>query len=113
MNGTGVGFSVEEEYVNKLPVVAEEFYETETTIVVRDSKLGWAKAFKELLGMLVIGQIPKWDMSKVEPTGTPLKTFGGRASGPGHWIRLFQFSVNLFQNAKGRKLKAVEIMTWL
>jgi len=108
MNGTGVGFSVEEEYVNKLPVVAEEFYETETTIVVRDSKLGWAKAFKELLGMLVIGQIPKWDMSKVRPAGTPLKTFGGRASGPEPLDSLFQFSVNLFQNAKGRKLKAVE-----
>ena len=108
MNGTGVGFSVEEEYVNKLPAVAEEFHETETTIVVRDSKLGWAKAFKELLGMLVIGQIPKWDTSKVRPAGSPLKTFGGRASGPEPLDSLFQFSVNLFKNAKGRKLKAVE-----
>ena len=108
MNGTGVGFSVEEEYVNKLPVVAEEFYETESVIVVRDSKLGWAKALKELYGMLWMGQIPTWDLSKVRPAGTPLKTFGGRASGPEPLEELFKFSVNIFQNAKGRKLKSVE-----
>jgi len=108
MNGTGVGFSVEEEYVNKLPVVAEEFYETESVIVVRDSKLGWAKALKELYGMLWMGQIPTWDVSKVRPAGSPLKTFGGRASGPEPLEELFKFSVNIFQNAKGRKLKSVE-----
>ena len=108
MNGTGVGFSVEEEYVNKLPAVAEEFYETESVIVVRDSKLGWAKALKELYGMLWMGQIPTWDLSKVRPAGTPLKTFGGRASGPEPLEELFKFSVNIFQNAKGRKLKSVE-----
>ena len=108
MNGTGVGFSVEEEYVNKLPVVAEEFYETESVIVVRDSKLGWAKALKELYGMLWMGQIPTWDTSKVRPAGSPLKTFGGRASGPEPLEDLFKFSVNIFQNAKGRKLKSVE-----
>ena len=108
MNGTGVGFSVEEEYVNKLPVVAEEFYETESVIVVRDSKLGWAKALKELYGMLWMGQIPTWDTSKVRPAGSPLKTFGGRASGPEPLEELFKFSVNIFQNAKGRKLKSVE-----
>ena len=108
MNGTGVGFSVEEEYVNKLPVVAEEFYETESVIVVRDSKLGWAKALKELYGMLWMGQIPTWDLSKVRPAGTPLKTFGGRASGPEPLEDLFKFSISIFQNAKGRKLKSVE-----
>ena len=108
MNGTGVGFSVEEEYVNKLPVVAEEFYETETTIVVRDSKLGWAKALKELYGMLWMGQVPSWDTSKVRPAGSPLKTFGGRASGPEPLEDLFKFSVNIFKNAAGRKLKSVE-----
>ena len=108
MNGTGVGFSVEEEYVNKLPVVAEEFYDTETTIIVRDSKLGWAKALKELLGMLWMGQIPTWDLSKVRPAGSPLKTFGGRASGPEPLEDLFKFSVDIFQNAKGRKLKPIE-----
>ena len=108
MNGTGVGFSVEEEYVNKLPAVAEEFYETETTIVVRDSKLGWAKALKELYGMLWMGQVPSWDTSKVRPAGSPLKTFGGRASGPEPLEDLFKFSVNIFRNAAGRKLKSVE-----
>ena len=99
MNGTGVGFSVEEEYVNKLPVVAEEFYETESVIVVRDSKLGWAKALKELYGMLWMGQIPTWDTSKVRPAGSPLKTFGGRASGPAPLEELFKISVNIFKNA--------------
>ena len=108
MNGTGVGFSVEEEYVNKLPTVAEEFYETESVIVVRDSKLGWAKSLKELYGMLWMGQIPTWDVTKVRPAGSPLKTFGGRASGPEPLEDLFKFSVNIFKNAKGRKLKSVE-----
>jgi ribonucleoside-diphosphate reductase alpha chain len=83
MNGTGVGFSVEAKYVNELPVVAESFNQTATTIVVEDSKLGWAKAFKELIALLYQGQIPNWDMSKVRPSGARLKTFGGRASGPG------------------------------
>ena len=108
MNGTGVGFSVEEEYVNKLPSVAEEFYETESVIVVRDSKLGWAKALKELYAMLWMGQVPTWDLSKVRPAGSPLKTFGGRASGPEPLEDLFKFSINIFKNAAGRKLRPVE-----
>ena len=108
MNGTGVGFSVEEEYVNKLPSVAEEFYDTESVIVVRDSKLGWAKALKELYGMLWMGQVPTWDLSKVRPAGSPLKTFGGRASGPEPLEDLFKFSINIFKNAAGRKLRPVE-----
>ena len=82
MNGTGVGFSVERQYVSQLPTIADEFFETDTTITVADSKLGWAKALKELIGMLYVGQIPRWDLSKVRPAGAPLKTFGGRASGP-------------------------------
>ena len=108
MNGTGVGFSVERQYTAKLPVVAEEFYMSDTVIQVADSKLGWAKAFKELIGMLYIGQIPKWDMSKVRPAGAPLKTFGGRASGPAPLENLFNFTVNVFKGANGRKLTSLE-----
>ena len=108
MNGTGVGFSVERQYTAKLPVVAEEFYMSDTVIQVADSKLGWAKAFKELIGMLYIGQIPKWDMSKVRPAGAPLKTFGGRASGPDPLESLFNFCVTTFKGAAGRKLTSLE-----
>ena len=108
MNGTGVGFSVEIEHVNQLPLIAEEFYKTETTIVVADSKLGWAKAFKELLSLLWTGQIPKWDLDRVRGAGEPLKTFGGRASGPEPLDDLFHFSTKIFENAKGRKLKPIE-----
>ena len=108
MNGTGVGFSVEEEYCNKLPSVPDELYETETTIVVADSKLGWARAFKELISLLYGGHIPKWDISKVREAGAPLKTFGGRASGPEPLIDLFKFTVSTITNATGRKLKPVE-----
>jgi len=108
MNGTGVGFSVEQKYVNNLPVIAEELYPTDTTIVVADSKLGWAKAFKELISLLVTGQIPKWDMTEVRPAGARLKTFGGRASGPEPLNDLFKFTVEQFINAKGRRLKSIE-----
>ena len=108
MNGTGVGFSVERQFVSKLPVVAEEFFETDTVIQVADSKLGWSKAFKELVGLLYIGQVPKWDLSKVRPAGTPLKTFGGRASGPEPLDQLFRFAINIFKNASGRKLTSLE-----
>jgi ribonucleoside-triphosphate reductase (thioredoxin) len=108
MNGTGVGFSVERQYVSELPRIADEFYQSDTTITVADSKLGWAKAFKELIGLLYIGQIPRWDMSKVRPAGTPLKTFGGRASGPEPLEALFNFSVTTFQRAAGRKLSSLE-----
>ena len=108
MNGTGVGFSVERQFVSQLPMVAEEFHMTDTTIVVADSKLGWAKAFKELVGMLYMGQIARWDLSKVRPAGAPLKTFGGRASGPEPLESLFNFTVNIFKNAAGRKLSSIE-----
>ena len=108
MNGTGVGFSVEEEYTNQLPVVPEELYDTDTVIVVADSKLGWAKAFKELVSLLYGGHVAKWDVSKVRAAGAPLKTFGGRASGPQPLEDLFTFTINTFKNSLGRKLKPVE-----
>ena len=108
MNGTGVGFSVERQHVNQLPHVADEFHHTDTTITVADSKLGWAKGLKELIGMLYIGQIPRWDLSKVRPAGAPLKTFGGRASGPEPLESLFNFTVYIFQNAPSRKLSSIE-----
>ena len=108
MNGTGVGFSVDQEHIKNLPVIAEEFEQTETTIVVEDSKTGWAKAYKELISLLTNGQIPKWDMHKVRPAGARLKTFGGRASGPEPLKELFRFTVQVFKNAKGRRLKSIE-----
>jgi len=108
MNGTGVGFSVERQYVAELPRIADEFHPSDTTITVADSKLGWAKALKELVGMLYIGQIPRWNLDKIRPAGAPLKTFGGRASGPEPLESLFNFAVNVFQNAAGRKLSSLE-----
>jgi len=108
MCGTGVGFSVERQYINLLPELAEEFHETDTTITVADSKIGWAKSYREMLSMLVNGQVPKWDVSKVRPAGAPLKTFGGRASGPAPLVDLFEFSINVFKNAAGRKLTSIE-----
>ena len=108
MNGTGVGFSVERQHVAQLPHVADDFHTTDTTITVADSKLGWAKGLKELIGMLYIGQIPRWDLSKIRPAGSPLKTFGGRASGPEPLESLFNFAVNIFKNAPGRKLSSIE-----
>lgn len=108
MNGTGVGFSVERQMVNEMPRVADDFHDTETTIVVSDSKLGWAKALKELIHLLYGGQIPQWDLSRVRPAGAPLKTFGGRASGPEPLEDLFRFCVDVFRNAAGRKLTSLE-----
>ena len=108
MNGTGVGFSVEEEYTSQLPTVPEELYDTDSVVVVADSKLGWAKAFKELVSLLYGGHIPKWDVSKVRPAGAPLKTFGGRASGPQPLTDLFTFTINTFKSSVGRKLKPIE-----
>ena len=108
MCGTGVGFSVERREVEKLPMVAEELFDTDTTIVVADSKIGWAKAYKELISMLYAGQIPKWDMSKIRKAGERLKTFGGRASGPVPLENLFRFTIETFKGAKGRKLSSIE-----
>lgn len=108
MCGTGAGFSVERQYVNKLPMVPDELYPTDSTIVVNDSKLGWAKALNELVGMLYTGVIPHWDLSKVRPAGAPLKTFGGRSSGPAPLERLFKFIIEQFKNAKGERLTSIQ-----
>jgi len=108
MNGVGVGFSVERDDINQLPIVNEHFEKSTTVIHVADSKAGWARALRELISLLYAGQIPSWDMSAVRPAGSRLKTFGGRASGPAPLEDLFKFVVNVFQNAAGRKLYAVE-----
>ena len=108
MCGTGVGFSVENIYINKLPVINEHFEKSGTVIVVEDSKAGWARALRELLAMLWAGQIPTWDVSQVRPAGARLKTFGGRASGPEPLIGLFEFCVQIVKGAAGRKLRSLE-----
>ena len=108
MCGTGVGYSVERQYVSKLPEVAEEFHGTDTVINVDDSKVGWSKSFRELVSLLYSGQIPQWDVSRVRPAGSALKTFGGRASGPEPLVDLFKFTVEIFREAAGRKLTSIE-----
>ena len=108
MCGTGVGFSVERENVDKLPIINEHFEESETIVKVGDSRQGWAKALRELLAMLYAGQIPKWDISDVRPAGARLKTFGGRASGPAPLVELFEFCIAIFKNASGRRLYPIE-----
>jgi ribonucleoside-triphosphate reductase len=105
--GTGVGFSVERQSISKLPEVPELF-DSETNIVVKDSKEGWAKSLRQLIALLYSGEIPTWDVSKVRPAGAPLKTFGGRASGPAPLVDLFNFTINTFKKAAGRKLSSVE-----
>jgi len=106
--GTGVGFSVERDYVNQLPVVADSFHDTESTVVVSDSKIGWASAFRELISLLYAGKVPKCDLTKIRPAGARLKTFGGRASGPQPLADLFNYAVLLFKGATGRKLTSLE-----
>lgn len=108
MCGTGVGFSVERQYVAELPVINDVFFETDSVIMVSDSKLGWAKALRELIYLLAAGQIPQWNMSRIREAGAPLKTFGGRASGPAPLEDLFAFCVNIFKDAAGRKLTSLE-----
>ena len=105
--GTGVGFSVERQFISKLPEVPELF-DSDTTVVVKDSKEGWAKAFRQVLALLWAGEIPKWDVSKVRPAGARLKIFGGRASGPAPLVELFNFAVTTFKGAQGRKLSSIE-----
>lgn len=108
LNGTGVGFSVESKYVDQLPRISEHFERTDSIIRVADSKEGWAKSFRELVSLLIAGQIPKWDVSGVRPKGARLKTFGGRASGPEPLVELFEFAIRLFANAAGRRLTSLE-----
>jgi len=108
MCGTGVGFSVEREVVDKLPIVNEDMHETDTVIKVGDSRPGWAKSLRELISLLYAGQIPKWDVSEVRPSGARLKTFGGRASGPAPLEELFDFIIKKFKGAAGRRLYPIE-----
>jgi len=108
MCGTGVGFSVERENVDKLPVISENMQESDVVIVVEDSKAGWAKSYRELVALLYSGMIPKWDVSKVRPAGARLKVMGGRASGPDPLVNLFKFTIDKFKGAKGRKLYPIE-----
>jgi len=111
MCGTGVGFSVERQYINELPDLPEDLFPTDTVIKVADSKIGWAKSYKELLSLLYAGQIPTWDVSNIRPYGARLKTFGGRASGPAPLEELFEFTINIFRDAmsKGqRKLVSID-----
>ena len=108
MCGTGVGFSVERHNIEKLPIVSEDFHSTDSVIKVGDSRPGWAKSLKELIAMLYAGQIPSWDVSEVRPAGARLKTFGGRASGPQPLIELFEFCVQKFKKAAGRRLYPIE-----
>jgi len=109
MCGTGVGFSVEGKYVDKLPEVDKNMMDTETVIRVKDSKLGWASAYRELISLLYSGRVPQWDLSKIRPSGSRLKTFGGRASGPQPLDDLFRFTVGTFKTARGRKLTTLEV----
>ena len=106
--GTGVGFSVEQQYINKLPEVPEKLYDSATTVVVSDNKEGWAKSLRQVVALLYSGEIPRWDVSKVRPAGTRLKTFGGRASGPGPLEELFKYTIAKFKGAAGRKLTSLE-----
>jgi len=106
--GTGVGFSVERQFISKLPSVPDELFPSETVVVVKDSKEGWAKALRQVMSLLWTGEVPKWDTSLVRPAGAKLKTFGGRASGPAPLIDLFNFVVSKFKGAKGRKLNSLE-----
>jgi ribonucleoside-triphosphate reductase len=108
MCGTGVGFSVERQYINKLPEVPERLYSSDTVIKVADSKEGWSKAFRMLIALLYAGEKPRWDVTKVRAAGERLKQFGGRASGPQPLVDLFEFTVNLFDNAAGRRLSSIE-----
>ena len=107
--GTGVGFSVERQYINKLPDIPELLFVSDDVITVHDSKEGWAKALRKLIALLYAGEIPTWDVSKVRPAGAKLKTFGGRASGPAPLVELFKYVVSKFGDAKGRKLSSIEV----
>ena len=108
MCGTGVGFSVERHHIEKLPIVNEDMHQTDTIIKVGDSRPGWAKSLRELISLLYAGQIPQWDVSEVRPAGARLKTFGGRASGPAPLEELFEFIIDKFKGAKGRRLYPIE-----
>ena len=106
--GTGVGFSVEHKYVDQLPEVPDQLFDSQTTISVADSKEGWAKALRQLVALLYSGEVAKYDLNRIRPAGARLKTFGGRASGPGPLDELFKFTIAKFRGAVGRKLTSIE-----
>lgn len=108
MCGTGVGFSVERQYINKLPEIAEDFHDSDTVISVPDTRIGWASSYRELISLLYAGKVPQWDTSRVRKKGSRLKTFGGRASGPEPLENLFRFTISVFKKAAGRKLTSIE-----
>ena len=108
LNGTGVGFSVERDYVSKLPEIPNDLFPSDTVVSIKDSKAGWAKGLRQVLALLWAGEIPRWDVSKVRPAGARLKTFGGRASGPAPLVDLFNFAVATFKTASGRRLSSIE-----
>lgn len=107
--GTGVGFSVERQYINKLPEIAEEFHDCDVTITVPDSKIGWATSLRQLISLLYQGQVPRWSLDRIRPAGAPLKTFGGRASGPEPLDDLFRWAVTHFKRARGRRFNSLEV----
>lgn len=107
--GTGVGFTVESKYIEQLPTIAEEFHDTDSVIVVADSRIGWATSFRELISLLYAGKVPKIDVSKIRPKGERLRTFGGRASGPEPLVDLFNYCISVFRAAAGRKLSDIEV----
>ena len=109
MCGTGVGFSVERQYINKLPEIAEEFHDCDVTITVPDSKIGWATSLRQLISLLYQGQVPRWSLDRIRPAGAPLKTFGGRASGPEPLDDLFRWAVTHFKRARGRRFNSLEV----
>ena len=106
--GTGVGFSVERQFVSKLPEIPDNMFKSDTTVIVKDSKEGWAKSLRQVIALLYSGEVPQWDVSKVRPAGAKLKTFGGRASGPAPLVDLFNFVIRVFTNARGRRLSSIE-----
>lgn len=109
MCGVGVGYSVERQFITKLPIIPDSFFASDTVISVRDSRIGWASSLKELISLLYQGIIPKWDVSKLRPAGAPLKTFGGRSSGSQPLVDVFNFCIATFKNAAGRRLNSLEV----
>jgi len=109
MSGTGVGYSVESKNVKQINELPDEFFDSETTVIFNDSRTGWAKGYREFLSLLLIGQVPKYDVSKLRPAGARLKTMGGRSSGPEPLVDLLEFTKHLFRSAAGRRLTTLEV----
>ena len=109
MCGTGFGFSVEAEEVDKLPEIPEiKSGQGLPKILIEDSKNGWADSVKTLMGSLYEGQNVYFDYSAIRPEGARLLTMGGRASGPQPLVKLHDFIREIMHNAQGRKLTTIE-----